>query len=117
MERGRPKAHDPREQVGEEAGDLAQEERVLGFYASELPEEGEGEDLRVREPLEGGVAASSFGVESAVDIVHPAEQNDYGLFQEGELWGMLGLGHLWYSFGRDYYGWPSFYLTNHAIHI
>jgi F420H(2)-dependent quinone reductase len=29
-----------------------------------------------------------------VNVVHPAEQNGYGFFQEGRLWSMLGMGHL-----------------------
>jgi hypothetical protein len=44
MERRRVKTHDPREQVAEEAGDLAQE-GALALHASKLLEEGEGYDL------------------------------------------------------------------------
>jgi hypothetical protein len=89
------KTYDPRKQVREEAGDLAQE-RALGLHTSKQAagrEEGEGYDLRVRELFEV-LVASPFGVEPIVDVVYSAEQNGYGLFQEGQMWGELGLGHL-----------------------
>src|SRR5215210_6859141 len=86
------KAEDPREQVGEEAGDLAQE-GAFGFHPSELLKEREGENLGVRELLERSVEFSSW-VEMDVGVVDPAEQDGEGLFQEGEPCGMLGMGHL-----------------------
>jgi hypothetical protein len=86
-------AHDPREQMREEPGDFAQES-ALALDAPQLLEEGEeGYDLRVRELLEGLVASSSR-VEPVVGIVHWAEQNGNGLFQEGRPWGKFGSGHL-----------------------
>jgi hypothetical protein len=84
---GGMKADDPGEQVREEAGDFAQE-GALGLHPSQLLKEREGEDLRVRELLEGGVASSSR-VEPVVDVVYAAEQDGESLFQEGQLWGML----------------------------
>lgn len=48
------KANDPRKQVREKPGDLAQE-GAFGFYPSKLLKECEGEDLGVREMLEGMV--------------------------------------------------------------
>jgi hypothetical protein len=86
------KTHGSREQVTEEAANLAQE-RTLGLNTSKLLKEGKGYDLRVRKLLEG-LVASPFRVELVVDVVHSAEQNGQGLFQEGQLWGKLGLGHL-----------------------
>ena len=64
MERGGGEAEDPWEEVGEKPGSLAQE-GALGLQPPELLEEGEGYDLRVGEPLEGGVAWP-FGVEVGV---------------------------------------------------
>jgi hypothetical protein len=74
VERGRPIAHDPSEQVPEEPGTLAQE-GAFGLYASELVEEREGEDLRIGELLEGGVARCSPWVEMGVGVVDLAEQD------------------------------------------
>jgi hypothetical protein len=65
VERGRMEADDPRQEMGEQAGGLAQE-GAFGFYPSKLLEERQGEDLRVREPLEGGVAAAPARVERDV---------------------------------------------------
>jgi hypothetical protein len=88
------KTHDPGEQVREEAGDLTlTQEGAFGLHASKLLEEGEGYDLRVREFFEV-LLATALGVEAVVDVVYSAEQNGYGLFQEGQTWGKLGLGHL-----------------------
>lgn len=86
------KADDPREEVAEEPGDLAQE-GAFGFHPSELLKEREGEDLGVRERLEGGIVLSSW-VEVGVGVVDLTEQDGQGLFQEGEPCGMLGMGHL-----------------------
>ncbi len=61
-------------------------------YPSELLEEGEGYDLRIRELFEG-LVASTFGVELVVGVVYSAKQNGHGLFQEGQVWGKLGSGH------------------------
>lgn len=65
-------------------------------------EEGEGQDLRVREPLEGLVAPAA-GVEVTVGVVDQAEQNGHGLFREGEAWSKVVSGHpelLWSGMGR-----------------
>src|SRR5919199_4785996 len=67
MERRRIKTYDPREQVREEAGDLAQE-GALGLHTSKLLEEGEGYGLGVRESFEV-LVVSAFGVEPVVDVV------------------------------------------------
>lgn len=100
--------------MGEEAGSLSQE-RVFGLYASELLEEGEGENLRVGELLEGGVAGSTR-VDLVVGVVDSAEQDGECLFQEGQRGSMVGMGHLvilWSGLLRM----AHFYLTNHAILI
>jgi hypothetical protein len=59
-------------------------------------EEGERNDLRVGELLEGLVMLR-FGIEDMVSVIYEAKQN-YNrllcLFQEGGLLGKLGLGHL-----------------------
>jgi hypothetical protein len=36
----------------------------------------------------------AFGVEVVVSVIYSAKQNGHSLFQEGQLWGKLGLGHL-----------------------
>jgi hypothetical protein len=92
MERGRVQPHHPGEQVGEEPLCVAQE-RAFAFHASQLLEKGEGDDFRVREALEGFVAAGT-GVEMGVSVVDEAKEHCEGLFRLGEAWGMVGLGHL-----------------------
>ena len=57
----------------EEASDLAQE-GTFRFHPSKLLQEGEGDDLRVGETLEGFVMLC-FGVEEPVGVVHEAEQD------------------------------------------
>ncbi len=79
--------------MAEEAGGLAQE-GAFGFHPSKLLEERQGEDLRVREPLEGSVAAAPARVERDIGVVDLAEQSDDRFFQECGRWGMLCLGHL-----------------------
>jgi hypothetical protein len=78
--------------VGEEPLGVAQE-RAFAFHASQLLEEGEGDDFRVREALEGFLAAGT-GVEMSVSVVDEAEEALIVLFRVGEAWGMVGLGHL-----------------------
>ena len=73
-------------------GALAQE-GAFGPHSSELLEEGESHDLRIGEIFEG-LVAPPLGVDSVVDIVHPAEEHGHGLFWEGQLGGKLGEGHL-----------------------
>jgi hypothetical protein len=88
VQRGRMEAYDPREEVREEPGSLAQE-GAARLHASKLLEEGEGYDLRIREFLEG-LVASPFGVEPVVNVVHSAEQNGQGSSRRakrGVIWG------------------------------
>jgi hypothetical protein len=92
MEGGRMQPHHPGEQVREEPLGVAQE-RAFAFHASQLLEEGEGDDFRVREALYGFVAAGTR-VEMSVSVVDEAEEHREGLFRVGEAWGMVGLGHL-----------------------
>lgn len=92
MERGRVQPRHSGEQVREEPLGVAQE-RAFALHATQLLEECEGDDFRVREPLEGFVA-SSTGVEQHVGIVDEAEEEDQGLFRLGQAWGMVGVGHL-----------------------
>jgi len=91
----RPKTHDPRKEVREEASGLAQE-GALALHAAKLLQEGERNDLRVGELLEGLVMLR-FGIEDMVSVIYEAKQNDNRplcLFQEGALLGKLGLGLL-----------------------
>ena len=81
-----------REEVDEEPRRVP-EEGPLALHAAQLLQEGEREDLRVREPLEGLVAPPSR-VEVGVGVVDEAEQDGYGLFRSGESVGMVFLGHL-----------------------
>jgi hypothetical protein len=64
-------------------GGLAQE-GAFGLHSSELLEEGESHALRIGEIFEG-LVAPPLGVDSVVDIVHPAEEHGHGLFWEGQL--------------------------------
>ena len=86
------KPHHPREQVGEEPLGVAQE-GAFALHAPQLLEEGEGDDFRVREALEGFVAAAAW-VEKSVSVVDEAEEHGEGLFRLEEAWGMVELGHL-----------------------
>jgi hypothetical protein len=103
VKRGGVKADDPREEVGEEAGGLAQE-GVFGFHPPKLLED--GEDLRVREPLEGGVEIPAR-IEDSVGVADLARQGGDRFFQERSLWGTLCLGHPVLLWSR-HYGWLSF---------
>ena len=64
VQRGGMELYDSREQVREKPGDLAQE-GTLGLNTPKLLEEGEGDDLRVREPLERLVAPGQPGLSRA----------------------------------------------------
>ncbi len=86
------KSHHPREQMREEPLDIPQE-GALRLHAPQLLEERQGDDLRVREPLEG-LVVSSTGVEQHVSIVHEAEEDGQSLFRESKASGMVGVGHL-----------------------
>ena len=69
------------------------QERAFALYAPQLLEEGEGDDLRVREALYVLVASSAMRVEQHVGVAYEAEEHGQSLFQVGERAGMLGLGH------------------------
>jgi hypothetical protein len=92
MQRGRVKPHHPGEQVREESLGIAQE-RALALNTSELLQERERDDLRVREPFER-LIASNMRVEELVGVVYEAEEYGYHFFQIGERGGMLRMGHL-----------------------
>jgi hypothetical protein len=92
VEGGRVQPHHAREEVGEEPRRVP-EEGPLALHAAQLLEEGEREDLRVREPLERGVDLGPR-VEEAIGVVDEAEQHGHGLFQAGRLWGRVRVGHL-----------------------
>jgi hypothetical protein len=109
VQRGGRKADHAGEEVGEEPLGVAQK-RALALRAPQLLNKREGDDLRVREPLERLVAVAP-GVEDAVGLVHEAEQHDHGLFCLGEAWGMVGLGHL-SLLGEGRLRWPPFYLVS-----
>ena len=93
------KPNHPREQVREEPLRVAQE-RALALHAAKLLEEGEGQDLRVRELLERPVPVP-LRVEESVGVVHEAEQHGRGPFQAGRRWGSVWVGHPRGSFRRD----------------
>jgi len=60
------------------------QERTFALHAPQLLEERQGDDLRVREALEGFVA-SSTGVEMSVGgVVDEAEEDGKGLFRLSE---------------------------------
>jgi hypothetical protein len=88
---GGPESDQAREQGGKESPGVAQE-RAAGLDAPKLLEEREGEELRVREALEGLVAAP-FGVEPVVGIVEEAEEDGERLFRWGGFWSILRVGH------------------------
>ena len=67
---------------------LAQE-GALALHPTKLLQERQGDDLRVRELLEG-LVASSTGVEQQVSVVHEAEEDGQGLF-----WSRRGVGYGW----------------------
>jgi hypothetical protein len=92
MKRGRNEADHAGKEVGEETGDFAQE-GAARLHTTKLLEQREGDDLRVREPLEGFVELA-VGIEVAVGVVDLAEQDGDRLFQEDGLSGILCLGHL-----------------------
>src|SRR5215210_125032 len=92
VEGGRVQPRYPREQMGEEPLGISQE-RAFALHTPQLLQEGEGDDLGVREALYGLVASSAAGVEEAVGVVYEAEKHCHSLFQVGERVGMLGSGH------------------------
>jgi hypothetical protein len=59
-----------------------------------LLEERKRDNLRVRESLEGLVAAGDVGVEQRVSVIDEAEQDNDRLFRKDEPSGMVGTGHL-----------------------
>jgi len=86
------KPYHPWEQTREKPLGVSQE-GALRLHASKLLQEGEGDDLRVREPLER-LIAPPVRVEQRVGIVDETEEDAQGLFRLGEALGMVGLGHL-----------------------
>ena len=65
----------PGKEMGEESRRVP-EEGPLALHAPELLEEGEGEDLGVREPLERSVVLSPR-VEEGIGVVDEAEQHSH----------------------------------------
>jgi hypothetical protein len=102
--------------VREEPLGLAQE-GLLALHAPKLLEEGQRQDLRVREALERGVALAAR-VEETVDLVYETEENDDGLFRAVEVWGMVWLGHPALLWSGTAVGWPPFYTAKpHNTHL
>jgi hypothetical protein len=108
------KPYHPREQVREEPLGIAQE-GMLGLHAPQLLQEGEGDDLRVREPLERFVAPPAW-VEESVGVVDEAEQDGEGLFRSGEPLGMVGVA-ICCSFARGDYDGPLSTLNPRNAHL
>ena len=81
-----------RKQVREESLGIPQK-RAFTLHTPKLLEEGESDDLRIREVFEGFVAPSAMRVEQCVGVVYEAEQHGQSLFQVGKRGGMLGVGH------------------------
>ena len=92
VQRGRVESRYPRKQMRKESLCVAQE-GALRFHASQLLEEGESDDLRIRKPLYGLVASSAVGIEQGIGVVYEAEEHGQSFFQVGKRGGMLGLGH------------------------
>lgn len=69
------------------------QEGAAGLYAPKLLEDREGQDLRVREPLEGGISPTVVGVEPVVSVVDEAEEDGYRLFRSSEFWSKVNLSH------------------------
>jgi len=70
------------------------QERALGLDTSQLLKKRQGQDLGVREALQGFVATRSMRVEEGVGVVGEAEEHSHSVFRLGEAWGKEGLGHL-----------------------
>ena len=92
VEGGRVEPYYPRKQMREEPLGIPQE-RALALHAPKLLEEGQSDDLRIREVFEGFVALSAVGVEQRVGVIYEAEKHGESLFQVVERVGMLLLGH------------------------
>lgn len=91
--------------MAEEPLDVTQE-RARGFNAPKLLEECEGQNLRVREPLQG-LLATAAGIKEAVGVAGETEEHGHGLFRAGEAWDKVGgaiCRSLWWGVG-----WPLFY--------
>jgi len=58
-----------------------------------LLKEGEGHDLRIREYFEA-LVVTAFGVKVVVSVIYSTKKDGHSLFQERQLWGKLGEGHL-----------------------
>jgi hypothetical protein len=99
------KTHYSWEQLREEPLEVAQK-GTFALYASELLEERQGYDLRVRELLERLVAVR-VGIEEGIGVVGEAKKHGYRLFQGGEGGSMLRVSHpRFLSLG---FGWLLFY--------
>jgi hypothetical protein len=97
--------HSSWEQLREEPLEVAQK-GTFALYASELLEERQGYDLRVRELLERLVAVR-VGIEEGIGVVGEAKKHGYRLFQGGEGGSMLRVSHpRFLSLG---FGWLLFY--------
>ena len=101
--------------MGEEPLGVAQE-RAFAFHASQLLEEGEGDDFRVREALEGFVAAGT-GVEMSVSVVDEAKST----VRASSVWRRRGVWLGWAIFRSlvrgDYDGPLSISYRIHATDI
>ena len=88
MKRRRVKSYHPWEQMREKPLGISQE-GALRLHATKLLQEGESDDLRVRELLERGVSLPPR-IEEGVGVVDEAEQDGQSLFRLGEALGMVG---------------------------
>src|SRR5215210_8200212 len=77
--------------MGEETLVVAQE-RAFALHAPKLLQEGEGDDLGVREALYGLVASSAARVEEAVAVVYEAEKHGRGHLPGGAASGYACIG-------------------------
>src|SRR5215213_5402430 len=108
MERRGSVSPDSGEEVREEPLAVAQK-RPLGLHAAELLQKRQGQDLGVREPLQGFVEAAP-GVEEPVGVIGETKKRDHGVFRSEEAWGSLGRA-IRGSFRRGF-GWPPVYLQS-----
>ena len=84
--------HDAGKQMREEPLAVP-EEGTLALHAAKLLQKRLGQDLRIRELLEG-LLARSPRVEKPVGLIGEAEKHDHGVFRSGEAWGRVSEGHL-----------------------
>jgi len=91
IEGGRMQPRYSRKQVREESLGIPQK-RAFTLHTPKLLEEGQSDDLRIREPLYG-LVAPRFWVEVGICVIYEAEERAQSLFQVGKRGGMLGPGH------------------------